>query len=47
MQVPVDGRIERGNSSIDESIITGEPIPTEKGPGDTVMGGTVNQVAAD
>ena len=31
-----------GTSSIDESMITGEPMPAEKGPGDTVMGATLN-----
>ena len=41
-RVPVDGRILEGRSSIDESMITGEPIPMEKGPGDGVIGGTLN-----
>ena len=41
-KIPVDGEVQEGNSSIDESMISGEPIPVEKGPGDTVIGGTVN-----
>ncbi|HEY2762250.1 MAG TPA: heavy metal translocating P-type ATPase, partial [Pirellulales bacterium] len=41
-KVPVDGIVQEGNSSIDESMITGEPIPVEKQSGDRVTGGTVN-----
>jgi Cu+-exporting ATPase len=41
-KVPVDGSVVEGRSSIDESMVTGEPIPVEKGPGDPVTGGTVN-----
>lgn len=41
-RVPVDGVIEDGNSSIDESIMTGEPIPVEKNAGSGVIGGSVN-----
>jgi P-type Cu+ transporter len=41
-KVPVDGAVVEGRSSVDESMVTGEPIPVEKGPGDTVTGGTVN-----
>jgi Cu+-exporting ATPase len=41
-KVPVDGEVQEGHSSIDESMISGEPIPVEKQPGDTVIGGTVN-----
>ncbi len=41
-KVPVDGRIIEGLSSLDESLLTGEPIPVQKGPGDAVTGGTVN-----
>jgi P-type Cu+ transporter len=41
-KVPVDGKIVEGRSSVDESMITGEPIPAEKAGGDKVTGGTVN-----
>ena len=41
--VPVDAKVIDGTSSIDESMITGEPLPVEKGPGDTVTGGTINK----
>ncbi len=40
--VPVDGSVIEGHSSVDESMLTGEPIPVEKGPGARVTGGTVN-----
>jgi Cu+-exporting ATPase len=41
-KVPVDGVVTEGTSSIDESMISGEPIPVEKAPGDRVVGGTIN-----
>ncbi|MDM1049604.1 heavy metal translocating P-type ATPase [Sphingobacterium hotanense] len=41
-KVPVDGIVEEGNTSIDESMITGEPLPVEKAPEDKVIGGTIN-----
>ena len=42
-KVPVDGRVVEGATSIDESMITGEPIPVEKRAGDRVIGATINQ----
>ncbi len=41
--IPVDGSVVEGSSSVDESLLTGEPIPVEKAPGDTVTGGTLNR----
>ena len=41
-RVPVDGVVLEGASAVDESMVTGEPIPVEKGPGARVTGGTVN-----
>ncbi len=41
-KLPVDGTVIDGSSSIDESMVTGEPIPVAKAQGDTVTGGTVN-----
>jgi len=41
-RVPVDGVVLEGVSAVDESMVTGEPIPVEKGPGARVTGGTVN-----
>jgi len=41
-KVPVDGMVLSGSSSIDESMVTGEPIPVEKSDGDRVVGATVN-----
>jgi Cu+-exporting ATPase len=45
-KVPVDGVIEEGRASIDESMITGEPMPAAKAPGDAVVGGTLNGASA-
>ena len=41
-KIPVDGSVLEGNSFIDESMVTGEPIPVEKGPKDKVIGSTIN-----
>ena len=41
--IPTDGIVTRGGSSVSESMLTGESLPVEKKPGDTVFGGTVNQ----
>jgi Cu+-exporting ATPase len=45
-KVPVDGVVVEGRSFVDESMVTGEPIPVEKGPGDRVIGGTVNTIGS-
>ncbi|WP_375207925.1 copper-transporting P-type ATPase [Hyphococcus sp.] len=41
-KVPVDGDVVEGHSSVDESMVTGEPVPVEKAAGDRLTGGTVN-----
>ena len=41
--VPVDGVVIEGRAALDESMITGEPLPVEKGPGDPLTGGTLNK----
>lgn len=42
-RIPVDGTVETGESYVDESMITGEPVPVAKRAGDDVVGGTINQ----
>jgi Cu2+-exporting ATPase len=44
--MPADGVVEAGQTTVDESMLTGESIPVEKGPGDAVVAGTVNQTGA-
>ncbi len=41
-KIPVDGIVLEGRSSVDESMLSGEPLPVEKGPGDEVTGATIN-----
>ena len=41
-KIPVDGVVVEGSSSVDQSMITGEPVPVEKNPGDKVTGATIN-----
>jgi P-type Cu+ transporter len=41
-RVPVDGTVERGRSGVNQSFVTGEPIPVEKQEGDSVVGGSIN-----
>jgi Cu+-exporting ATPase len=45
-KIPVDGRIVSGQSTVDESMLTGEPLPVEKRVGDRVVGATINQTGA-
>ncbi|MFW5746022.1 MAG: heavy metal translocating P-type ATPase [Nanoarchaeota archaeon] len=42
-RIPVDGEIVQGSSAVDQSMISGESIPVQKGIGDTVIGGTINK----
>ncbi|MCE6992999.1 cation-translocating P-type ATPase [Dyadobacter sp. CY323] len=42
-KIPVDGKVISGNSFVDESLMTGEPVPSEKQAGDAVFAGTINQ----
>jgi Cu+-exporting ATPase len=42
-RIAVDGEVIEGNSAVDESMLTGESIPVEKQPGDSVIGGTINK----
>ena len=45
-KIPVDGLLKDGESSVEESMLTGEPMPVEKRAGDSVIGGTLNQTGA-
>jgi len=42
-RVPVDGVVVEGHSAVDESMLTGEPLPVDKGPGDEIVGATINK----
>ncbi len=44
--VPVDGVVVEGASAVNQNVVTGEPMPVEKGPGDEVIGGSVNQTGS-
>lgn len=45
-KVPVDGKLHEGRTTIDESMLTGEALPVEKGPGDKAIGGTLNNTGS-
>ncbi|WP_262299593.1 heavy metal translocating P-type ATPase [Microvirga sesbaniae] len=45
-RIPVDGEVVEGSSFVDESMITGEPVPVEKTPGSEVVGGTINRTGS-
>ncbi|MGK2927499.1 MAG: copper-transporting P-type ATPase [Lysobacterales bacterium] len=45
-KIPVDGTVLEGSSNVDESMISGEPVPVTKGPGDPVVGATLNGTGA-
>ncbi|PIR73455.1 MAG: copper-translocating P-type ATPase [Candidatus Moranbacteria bacterium CG10_big_fil_rev_8_21_14_0_10_35_21] len=45
-KIPVDGKITKGSSAVDESMISGESLPVEKQIGDTVVGGTINKTGS-
>jgi Cu+-exporting ATPase len=45
-KIPVDGEVVEGRSPVDESMVTGESIPIEKGPGDSVIGATLNRTGS-
>jgi len=45
-KIPVDGEVIEGQSTVDESMVTGEPMPVAKGPGDEVVGATINKTGS-
>jgi Cu+-exporting ATPase len=45
-KIPVDGKIMKGSSAVDESMVTGESLPVEKNVGDTVVGATINKTGS-
>ncbi|HAS23576.1 MAG TPA: Cu+ exporting ATPase, partial [Idiomarina loihiensis] len=42
-KIPVDGKVIEGSTTVDESMLTGEPMPVEKSVGDDVVAGTINK----
>lgn len=46
MRIPIDGEVDAGTSDVDESMLTGEPLPVSRKPGDKVIGGTLNRDGA-
>ena len=45
-KIPVDGEVTEGTSTVDESMVTGEPMPVKKGPGEEVIGATINKTGS-
>ncbi|MBE9070417.1 heavy metal translocating P-type ATPase, partial [Leptolyngbya cf. ectocarpi LEGE 11479] len=45
-KIPVDGEVVAGTSTVDESMVTGEPMPVQKGTGDAVIGATINKTGS-
>ncbi len=45
-KIPVDGEVTEGSSAVDESMVTGEPVPVKKGPGEEVIGATINKTGS-
>ena len=45
-KIPVDGEVVEGTSTVDESMVTGEPVPVQKGPGEEVIGATINKTGS-
>ncbi|WP_018275106.1 heavy metal translocating P-type ATPase [Teredinibacter turnerae] len=45
-KIPVDGEVQQGKTTVDESMLTGEPVPVEKTDGDTVVAGTINKTGS-
>ena len=45
-KIPVDGEVVEGSSTVDESMVTGEPVPVQKGPGEEIIGATINKTGS-